>query len=518
MHRDVCTILRALAFVALGSVSSLALAVKTTSNLPGKVLAVAQTVDLAPGYLSSIAVTTGTTRYSSRKGLSISNTGNLVVGGSASSITPIQPVTVTDEFGQPLLSSDLLPAATTHLVALAPTIGARLRTYMRANGISTGTFSYTQKVMVESSTTPMHIVWQLLVDPSGKLRYGDAALVSDAPKYNNAIYVSLAVDEALPSSFAYLNAGFLVSSAAGTANVFGAYDAPLEGDPDAGLKCLINKRSSGTCPTSHPDMLHLLGVNGSTNGVLDYVRRLAPVYDDLEDASTGETIHLPHIWVRTNSRVWTPERLVVLSQPTPVPSTALRSWYVCADGDQLDGSTCTHTTLVTTCVPGPVIDPQAPPPPPVCTTTEVKTTSPASIYVHMPATFRTAGEVEYELQSTVDRYTVKLDGTYQHANSATTKSTQIQAFDKTLTMPEGTSCSTYLQQIINPFEYKLHPTDPENQPQVPDTPPSTFAYAAPNSISDLPPSHFTYVAPMQYDAYTSPAPPHPSYGGGSGCP
>lgn len=511
-------ILRFVAIALVGALVQTAYAAKWTSNAP-KTVVVSQSVDLEPGFSTSFAVSSGTTRYSNAKGLSVSNSGNLVADPAAVGLTKIPPAAVRDELGELMLSTDLVKTSSQHFAGMAPGIASQLKAYMKANGISSGVFTYSQRVMVENNTSAMHLVWQLMVDSSGKVRYGDATIIADAPKYNNAVYLSKAVDEVLPSTFAYPSAGFIVSSAAGTTDVNGAYDAPQEGDQDSGVRCLINKASDAACPQGFPDMLQLLGMNGATSGVLDYVRRLSPVLDDVVvDAATGETEGVPRIYVRVNNRIWKPDHLLVLSQPASIPATAVSSWFVCADGDELNGSTCIHTYYVTTCVPGPVIDPLAPPPPPVCTTEEKKSEYPAAVYVHMPPTFRNVGQVEYQVESTVDRYSVKFDGTYQKANSSTSTSTQTNGFDKTATLPSGTSCSAYINMIINPFDYRLHPTDPANQPRVADSPPSIYSYASVNPISDLPVANYLYVAAMEHDSYTSPSAPHPSFGAGSGCP
>jgi hypothetical protein len=53
-------------------------------------------------------------------------------------------------------------------------------------------------------------------------------------------------------------------------------------DPDALLKCLVNRASSAACPAGYPDIHGLIDQTGASGAMLDYVRTLKPLYDSVE--------------------------------------------------------------------------------------------------------------------------------------------------------------------------------------------------------------------------------------------
>lgn len=333
--------------LALGALPATGMA---ASSKASKMLLIRETVGQPPSYPTSFNVYTSAPEYTAAWGLSL-NIAAAQEKAIAANITQIQPIPAVDGSGNPLLQSDLLANAGAVFTAQTADIIANLMAqYMQTAGAATAILNFQQQVMVQGNSQPMYLVWQLIVDGSGRPRYGDAQLIPSVPNFVYADYTSKAVAAALPPSFAYPQAGTVQwqqvnqqmapVTAMQTINVNGAFDAPtadatasvypagctqsggqVSCDPDYGLKCLIDHTSdpysaaspnpanpSDTgCPAvpinGYSDFKSLMNANGASAGFVDYVQSLAPQYTTSTDSS-GNTIQTALVDVSVDTRTW----------------------------------------------------------------------------------------------------------------------------------------------------------------------------------------------------------------------
>ncbi|HET9113002.1 MAG TPA: hypothetical protein VFN66_03930, partial [Burkholderiales bacterium] len=334
--------------LALGALPATVLA---TSSKASKTVLIYETIGQPPAYLSSFKAYTSSLGYTADSGLSFNLAAAQESSTVASTITELSPVTAVDGNGNPLSQSTLLGNAKSSLTPqYVDSIASQMAAYMQTAGAASAIFNYQQQVMVQGNSHPMYLVWQLIVDGSGRPRYGDARLIPTIPNFVYAKYTSKAVAATLPPSFAYPQAGNLQwqqvnqqiqpVTALQTINLNGAFDAPTAAptataypagctldaasgqvgcDPDYGLKCLINHASdpytaaspnpanpSDTgCPAvpinGYTDFIGMENANGASGGYVDYVRTLTPVYTTSTDAN-GNTIQTAAVVVSVDSR------------------------------------------------------------------------------------------------------------------------------------------------------------------------------------------------------------------------
>ena len=336
----------------------------TAGSKASKTVLIYETIGQPPSYLVNFTAYTSSLEYTAASGLSY----NLAAAQEqhiAAKITELPPVTAVDGSGHPLSQNTLLGNAKSSLTPQTiDTLTSQLATgyttsagqfvpgYMSTVGAATAIFNYQQQVMVQGNSQPMFLVWQLIVDGSGRSRYGDAQLIPSVPNFVYANYTSKAVAATLPASFAYKQAGSVQWQQVNrqiqpvttlqTIDVNGAFDAPTADatasvypagctldaasgqvgcDPDYGLKCLINhasdpytaaspnpanSRDTG-CPAvpinGYTDFISLENANGASGGYLDYIRSLTPVYTTSTDSS-GNTIQTATVAVSVDTRTW----------------------------------------------------------------------------------------------------------------------------------------------------------------------------------------------------------------------
>ena len=248
-------------------------------------------------------------------------------GGSTGSVSGDRPensapplagnLWVPVAYGTPTLAN-LVAAATAYSRTIVNAVTSQLRAAMKVSQSSSAIFQYDQEVQVagQPTTPPPHLVWTLYVDAGGRVFYGDPIVIPGVPTYIYAIYTPLTVASGIPAGTTYPNAGTLRYQVLKvkdnslvqdwvTLNVNGAYDDPVQTinsgstvDPDKGLKCLMNKNSSG-CTTSYADMVTLLGQTGSVVAVVDYTRQLQPSMQNNSDGTIS-----PKTAVSFDQRNW----------------------------------------------------------------------------------------------------------------------------------------------------------------------------------------------------------------------
>lgn len=197
----------------------------------------------------------------------------------------------------------------------ANAIAASLKSWMNANGVSSGSFVFEQEVKPRNVSRNMKVVWQVLVTDSGRPLFGDPRVVDGDPTIVYLMYVPKAVDSGLPSSWSYPDAGQLkwqlrrkdgtpVTSWT-TVDTAGAFDEPsgTNVDPDKGMRCIVNKASDPSCPTGYVDAKGLVADYGSLGAIIDYVRKVQPVYDEVNDPDrAGEKMYQPRMSLSYDTR------------------------------------------------------------------------------------------------------------------------------------------------------------------------------------------------------------------------
>jgi hypothetical protein len=198
------------------------------------------------------------------------------------------------DFGTTLTQSQLIAQATAHLVPQAPALATALRTVLQARGLGQATFLFDQQVSVAGAAAPRRLVWTLSVDRAGRASFAEPRLFDAQPHILHVQYVPLRVAAGLPGGWAYPDGGRLrwqrldlqlqPVGPITTLETGGAFDAPdlLDGssvDPEAGVRCLVDRRNRVDCAPGLTDVVTLIDEQGSASALLDYGLRLAPVYD-----------------------------------------------------------------------------------------------------------------------------------------------------------------------------------------------------------------------------------------------
>jgi hypothetical protein len=215
------------------------------------------------------------------------------IAETLSNASAIAQVAVRD-FGPTLSQSQLLAQARTHLGSQAPALAAALSAVLQSRGLSQATFALDQEVAILGSPVPRRLAWTLSVDRSGRASFGEPRLFDAQPHILHVQYIPLRVASGLPTGWAYPDGGRLrwqrldlflqPIGPAATLDTGGAFDAPdaLDGsttDPEAGLRCLIDRRARSDCAQAPTDIVTLIDAQGSASALVDYGLRLAPVYD-----------------------------------------------------------------------------------------------------------------------------------------------------------------------------------------------------------------------------------------------
>lgn len=195
----------------------------------------------------------------------------------------------------------ILASAKLNILTRASDVGVSLKALMNAQGYKAANFIFEQSIKPAGSPSYVKVVWQVTVLEGGRIIYADPRVTDPDPYYVYAVYTSKQVAAGLPSSLAYTDGGKfkwqLVKkdgtplTAMSTLDVGGAFDVPTVADgtsydPDWGVKCLANV-ASGSCPNvaGFSDVKTLISSTSATGSVIDYMRKLEPVYTDKGDGT-----------------------------------------------------------------------------------------------------------------------------------------------------------------------------------------------------------------------------------------
>ena len=189
--------------------------------------------------------------------------------------------------------NDLAREYDQHIVANVPAYAATVIAWQAQYGLGTATHDLIQKVSHRGREK--RVIVNLITFDNGTHYYNGAKVMpEDANAPAQILYVRAipsAVTPGLDASWNWAGGGSLYHEmrgptfAPGTGlsptAVGGAYDEPFDYsgvpyDPDARLKCLVDKSKAG-CGQPQPDVKGLIGSTDATYAVLDYYRRIKPV-------------------------------------------------------------------------------------------------------------------------------------------------------------------------------------------------------------------------------------------------
>lgn len=197
--------------------------------------------------------------------------------------------------------------------AKANQIAGIIRGVMSQGKVGSGVFIYEQQVRPKNdsgTTRDMKLSWGVTVTESGQVFAGDPKVTDPDPTMVYMLYTSLAAESGLPSTWTYADAGVLkwqLRKRDGTpatswvsVNTGGAFDE-AGADSEFKVNCLASNTTAG-CPTGYVDAKTLIAETASASAVIDYVRKVAPAYDESQDPSTGEIIYQPQMSVSYDRR------------------------------------------------------------------------------------------------------------------------------------------------------------------------------------------------------------------------
>lgn len=233
--------------------------------------------------------------------------------------------------GSPPSGTEITAWAESAFTPRAQAVASAIRAYSAANNLSGGVYTYRQTLQVQGRPQPMQLFWQVAAFADGRLLTQSPRLVPAELTYLKFLYVPMRVAEGLSSGLAYPDAGKLTYqlvdkndlplTAATQVDTAGAYDEPTYSGSgpiplgcadaggtvtcatDYGVRCLIDKRSYPSCPSSYPDMVTLIDQLAANGGILDYSRALSPVVDEYEDPpGSGTVVQVPRVAIAIDSR------------------------------------------------------------------------------------------------------------------------------------------------------------------------------------------------------------------------
>lgn len=266
-----------------------ALAAPLTLSSEKTVLFVTETVS-AGGAVNVFAKSGPLT--TSEQGFGINRLVSTAKDGTVPAALPA--ITFAGAYGTPTGLPDsgtVLDVANARIKGAFPTMQSALGVYLKKYGINSSWFNFKQEVQLDANgvAETWTIYWDFFTDQNGRGAFGDAKLVPPNPKVLYVTYTPLQVDKDLPSTWAYADAGvvkyqlrnmeFQPLTAWATVDVGGAYDVPQTDTQNAntGVACLMDATNPG-CTFAAVDVKRLLDSTGATLAVVDYTRRVEPVW------------------------------------------------------------------------------------------------------------------------------------------------------------------------------------------------------------------------------------------------
>lgn len=221
---------------------------------------------------------------------------------SSSQISTLPAVAVLSLSDGAATKDQILAAAKINLLPTASQVATSLKLLMTSQQYKTANFIFEQSIKPAGVSGYVKVVWQVTVLEGGRVIYADPRVTDPDPIYVYVGYVSKQVAAGLPSSWGYADGGKLKwqlvkkdgtpLTAMTTMDVAGAFDVPSVPDatgydPDWGVKCLADITSSASCPvlSGFRDVNALIAANSASGSIIDYGRKLEPVYIDKGDGT-----------------------------------------------------------------------------------------------------------------------------------------------------------------------------------------------------------------------------------------
>lgn len=195
------------------------------------------------------------------------------------------------------------------LPSKAEAIGQMIKAFIAQGKVGHGVFIFEQQVRPKGVDRDMKLTWSVTVTDGGQVVAGDPKVVDADPTIVYLVYTSLAVEAGLPAGWKWTDGGSLqwqLRRRDGTpttnwaaVNTGGAFDE-RDDDSEAMIRCLAD-RSRGACPSGYVDARTLMEDTASVASIIDYVRKVAPQYDEQTDSS-GQTLYAPRMAMSYDQR------------------------------------------------------------------------------------------------------------------------------------------------------------------------------------------------------------------------
>jgi hypothetical protein len=230
-------------------------------------------------------------------------------------IDPTVSVPIMPYVANSKTKDEILVSAKQYLLPYANTLGTNLKSWLAVNNYKAGSFIYEHDLTPKNAGRTMKLVWQLSVADGGRVLFGAPRLIDGDPVFIYLTYTPMTVSTGLPSSWTYPDAGLLkwqLRKRDGTPatpwasiQTNGAFDDRDNGDTNFGVNCLGDAQIYPDCPVGYIDAKTLISQNSASGAIVDYVRRLAPVYTTTTDGN-GQPIQQARVSVSVNTRNYTP--------------------------------------------------------------------------------------------------------------------------------------------------------------------------------------------------------------------
>ncbi len=449
---------------------------------------------------------------------------------------------VTSYMGANGISSAIIDYAQRVLVDAVPAPKIKWLTW-RVLIDSTGRDRFSSAKLLDESPQALHVTYiqktasdglpaSFVLPDAGAIKWrvtdlGGVPITSDANIDVNGVY-----DEPQYIEGGVVPAGCSIDAA----------DGLVSCDVDFGLKCLINNQSSASCPSGYKDVRQLIDDTAPAFVTIDYARKVEPVYNEVESpAGSGEYVSVAKVGVSVNTRKWTQEAGVV--KWLPMVTQHYQDTIIYNEGYDENGEYFqdSHINVISQAAypwggglchgkktsryfrdsdnPGKlwriiylgsgkyhylspadvVFDAGINAFKKSCLSTDINEgwgcaplgANPACANPYedstTPITYQNTGAVGYLLQAEVSQYHVLPDLSYQSIGQKVLNPVASpQPYDKTVTLPAGSTCSQHSTKIIDPFatvaiyDYLADDNDP----------------VAPLDVNGLPASSYLYVAPI----------------------
>ena len=272
----------------------------TIAKPRGTTVVVTQTVaGPSLGSTSKIVVEVG--RFEVIKGNIAQSKGTVRPGD----ITPFKGLDVTD-YGGSLTTGQIQSIAAGVVSSARSSILAQLGSLVKDKGATTGIFIYEQDIVAVSVTGRARLVWQVIVDSSGRTFEDEVKVVKANSTYLYVSYTPKRLWNGLPQAWGYPDGGRLTwmlvdsklnpISAPVSVQTGGYFDEPSGSHGgETQVRCLISKASSG-CGSPYPDVLQLISDNSADGAYVDFLHPISPFYDDVEaPAGSGQFVSYPRL-------------------------------------------------------------------------------------------------------------------------------------------------------------------------------------------------------------------------------